>query len=99
MPNRISVFVEEPDALLNAGMYGTGAIVRLQSGTAEAGPFANESTAALVAGQRAYTLYDADGVASTWYRTRYENAGGTVTSDWSAVFQVGGEAAGYLCSL
>jgi hypothetical protein len=99
MPNLIRVFVEDSDALLNVGMYDAGAIVRLQSCATETGAYVNEATAALVTLTRSYTLYDADGLSSTWYRTRYENAGGTVTSDWSPVFQVGAEEAGYLCSL
>lgn len=99
MPNLIRVYVEDPDALLNAGMYGAGAIVRLQSCATETGVYVNESSAALVTAVRSYVMYDADGLSTTWYRTRYENSGGTVTSDWSPVFQVGGEEAGYLCSL
>jgi len=99
MPNIVKVFVEDADALLNAGMYDAGAIVRLQSCATEAGVYVNEATAALVSGTKVYTLYDADGAVSTWYRTRYENAGGTITSAWSDVFQVGDEDAGYLCSL
>jgi hypothetical protein len=91
--------VENADELLNVGMYDAGAIVRLQSCATETGTYANETTAALVSGTKAYTLFDADGTSSTWYRTRYENSGGTVTSDWSSVFQVGGEEAGYLCSI
>lgn len=99
MPNLVRVYVDGVDDLLNAGMYDAGAIVRLQSCATEAGVYANESTASLVSGTASYTLYDADGASTTWYRTRYENVGGTVTSDWSAVFQVGAETAGYLCSL
>lgn len=99
MPNLIRAYVEEVDELLNASMYDAGAIIRLQSSATEAGVYGNEATAPLVTGVTAYTLYDADGTSTTWYRTRYENAGGTITSDWSAVFQVGGEEAGYLCSL
>lgn len=97
--NVVRVTVENPDELLNAAAYGAGAIVRLQSGATETGAFANESTAPIVAGTRSYTLYDTDGATSTWYRTRYENAGGTITSDWSAAFQAGSEEAGGLCSL
>lgn len=93
------VYVESADDLLNAGMYDAGAIIRLQSCATETGVYVNEATAALVSGTKAYTVYDADGTSTTWYRTRYENSGGTVTSDWSPVFQVGGEEAGYLCSL
>jgi Phage gp6-like head-tail connector protein len=99
MPNRIQVFVDEADALLNAGMYDAGAIVRLHFCATETGAYANVGTAPLVTGTKVYTLYDSDGTGSTWYKTRFENAGGSITSDWSAVFQVGGEEAGYLCSL
>ena len=99
MPNLVKVYVENADDLLNAGMYDAGAIIRLQSCATETGVYVNEATAALVSGTKAYTVYDADGTSTTWYRTRYENAGGTITSDWSPVFQVGGEEAGYLCSL
>lgn len=86
MANSISVTVEDPDELLNAGMYGAGAIIRLQSGAAEAGPFANEATAAIVSGTETYTIFDSDGTSTTWYRSRYENAGGTSVSDWSDPF-------------
>ncbi len=86
MANVVRVFVENPDDLLNAGMYGPGAVIQLQSGATEAGPFTDESTVALVAGQLSYTLYDSDGTASTWYRTRYENATETNVSDWSVAF-------------
>lgn len=99
MPNLLKLTAEEPDALLNASMYGAGAIIRVQSATSEAGAYANETTVAIVSGTRAYTAYDTDGTTTTWYRTRYENAGGTVVSEWSAAFQVGGEEPGYICSL
>ena len=99
MPNSITVYVEDASELLNAGMYDAGAIIRLQSCATETGVYADEATTALVAGTRSYVLYDVNGLSSTWYRTRYENVGGTVTSDWSALFQVGGEEGGYLCSL
>lgn len=98
MANVIPITVENPDELLNAGAYGALAIVRLQSGAAEGGPFTNEATATILAATRSYTLYDQDGTSSTWYRTRYENAGGTVVSDWSAAFQAGDETGGLICS-
>jgi len=106
MANVIALFVEEPDQLLNAGAYGTGALMRLQSCATEAGAYVDISgtgstpTIALVAATRAYTAYDPAGAVTTWYRTRYENAGGTRLSDWSAVFQVTAEEQGaYLCAL
>jgi hypothetical protein len=54
---------------------------------------------ALVSGTTAYTVYHQTGASSDWYKTRYENAGASIVSDWSAPFQAGGEEAGYLCSL
>ena len=99
MPNRIQCFVDEADALLNTGMYDAGALVRLHSSATETGVYTNVGSAALVTGTRVYTIYDSTGTSSTWYKTRFENAGGSILSDWSAVFQVGGEEAGYLCSL
>lgn len=97
--NVVRVTVENADELLNAAAYGAGAIVRLQSSATETGAYANEATASLVSGTRIYTLFDTDGANATWYRTRYENAGGTLTSDWSDVFQAGTEEAGGICSL
>lgn len=99
MPIPVTVYVEDASALLNAGMYDTGAVVRVHWCATESGAYASVGTAALVAGTKAYTIYHATGTSSTWYKTRYENSGGTITSDWSPAFQVGGEEAGYLCSL
>lgn len=105
MPNILKVTVENAGELLNAGAYDTGAKIRLQTSATETGVFADVSgtgstpTIALADGTRIYTGYDPNGTSSSWYRTRYENAGGTRTSDWSAVFQVGDETAGLLCSL
>jgi len=89
MANVIRVAVDNPDELLNPGAYGAGAVVRLQSAATSTGLFASVTTAPIVSGTTSYTLYDQAGATSTWYRTRYENAGGTVLSDFSALFQVG----------
>lgn len=105
MPNIIRIPVDNPAELLNAGAYGAGALIRIQSGAAQAGPFANLTgtgstpTIALVAGTYSYTGYDPAGTSATWYQTRYENSGGTLLSDWQAAFQVGTSTAGFLCSL
>ena len=94
MANTIDLFVEEPDRLLNAGAYGTGALMRVQFCATETGTYADIAgtgstpTVALVAGDRAYVAYDPAGTVGIWYRTRYENAGGTRLSDWSTPFQV-----------
>ena len=99
MPNVIRVHVDGVDDLLNAGMYGAGAIVRVHTAATETGVFANVGTAALVSGTQTYTIYHTTGIASDWYRTRYENVGGTTLSDWSEAFQAGAEEAGGICSL
>jgi hypothetical protein len=94
--NAITIAVENPDVLLNVGMYGAGAIIRLQSGAVEAGPFADEATVAIVSGDTSYTLFDMDGTSSTWYRSRYENAGGTSVSDWTEPFPAAPETYYYV---
>lgn len=88
MPNILTLTALNPDQLLNVGAYGAGAVIQVQSGAAQVGPFADETpTVPLVAGTTSYTHYDTDGTTATWYRTRYENAGGTTTSEWSTAFQ------------
>lgn len=105
MPNLVRCLVENPDEILNAGLYGSGAIIRVQTGATETGSFADVSgtgstpTLPVVTLVRSYVGYDPNGITSSWYRTRYENAGATRLSDWSAAFQVGDETAGLLCSL
>ena len=91
----LRISVDNPSELLNAGAYGAGAVMRVQSSATEAGVYADISgtgstpTVALVATTRAYTGYDPAGTTTTWYRTRYENAGGTILGDWSDSFQTG----------
>lgn len=105
MPNVLKITVEAADEILNAGAYGAGALIRLQTAATQAGAFADVSgtgstpTLPIVAGTRSYTGYDPIGVTSSWYRTRYENAGGTRLSDWTTPFQAGGADAGLICSL
>lgn len=97
MPNFIAIDTggQSPDQILNAGAYGTGAVFRLQSSATSGGTYADVSgtgstpTIAIVTDIRSYTGYDPNGSSTTWYRTRFENTGGTIVSDWSTVFQVG----------
>lgn len=76
--------------LLNAGMYGAAAVIRTQSSTTETGTFVDISgtgstpTITILAGTETYDAYDPNGTSSTWYRSRFENVGGTRLSDWSA---------------
>jgi hypothetical protein len=102
MANILQIPVDNPDELLNAGAYGAGAVIRVQSATTEAGVFADVSgtgstpTISIVSGTGSYAGYDPSGTSTTWYRTRYENVGATRTSDWSVAFQV--ESASYVTS-
>lgn len=99
MPNTLKLYAEDPDGILNANNYDAGAVIQLQSCATEAGVYADLATVAIVAATRSYTYYHSAGTSTTWYRTRFENAGGSIVSDWSDVFQAGGEEGGYLCSL
>ncbi len=105
MPNIIALTVESPDDILNAGAYGAGALIRLQTATTEAGAYADVTgtgstpTTVVVTGTRAYTGFDPNGTVSSWYRTRFENVGATRLSDYSAAFQVAPEGSGLICSL
>lgn len=105
MPNTLRIVVENPDDLLDSGLYGSGALVRVQTSATEAGAFADISgtgsdpTVLIVANTRSYIANDPNGIASSWYRTRYENAGASRVSDWTPAFQTGDETGGLLCSL
>jgi hypothetical protein len=104
MANILHLQVDNPDEILNSGAYGAGALLQIQSATAEAGPFADLSgtgstpTIPIVSGTKAYTGYDPAGTTATWYRTRYKSADALRLSDWSAAFLVGA-AEGFLVSL
>lgn len=89
MANVIRVRVENPDDLLNTGMYGAGALIRLQSSATETGAYTDVTTAAIVSATNIYAIYDSAGGSTTWYKTRYESASGALTSDYSAAFQAG----------
>jgi hypothetical protein len=93
--NVLKITVDNPAEVLNTGAYGAGAVLRVQSAAAEAGPFTDVSgsgstpTIPIVLGDTVYTGYDPNGTTDAWYRTRYENAGATRASDWSDAFQLG----------
>jgi hypothetical protein len=91
--NLIRINVDEAENLRRTDLYGTGAIVRLESSATEAGTYASVGTATLQDDVDQYLIGDPAGTEATWYRTRYENAGGTVVSAYSDPFQVGGPAA------
>ncbi len=101
MPNILTITVDDSANLLNAGAYGAGAVIRVQTSATEAGVYGDLSgtgstpTIAIVSGTSSYTGYDPSGTATSWYRTRYENSGATRVSDWTTAFQAGGSSAGY----
>lgn len=74
--------------LLTSDAYGTGAKLRLESATTETGSYTELSTTTIVTGTQGYEFWDATGTATTWYRWRVSNTGGTVFSPYSAAFQV-----------
>jgi hypothetical protein len=90
MPNTLTLYSEDPVDILATGNYGAGALLKVQWCATQLGAYADLVTVPLVAGTRAYTAYDQAGTATTWYRTRYENVGGSLVSAWSEAFQVEG---------
>lgn len=95
MSTLVPITVADPDAVLVA--YGVGALVRVQSSPTETGAYADVTgagsnagaTLAVAHGITAYTLYDPDGSATTWYRSRYEDALGVAPGAWSDPFPPG----------
>jgi hypothetical protein len=93
MANKITVnlpvFVTSTD-LLNAGMYGTDARLRIQTAATKGGSFADLTgtgstpTVTITAGAESYTAYDPAGAVTAWYRARIESLDATRLSEWSA---------------
>ncbi len=80
--------VSNPDELLGSGVLGAGAKIRVErSATGGGVGFTEIATTNLVTITYAYTVYDATGSTTSWYRARYSNAGGTVFTDYSAEFR------------
>lgn len=82
--------IDNAAELLNAGMYGAGAVIEIQSATTEAGAYSALSgtgstpTIALVSGTRLYTGYDPAGTSTTWYRARFRSSDSVRFSvDWT----------------
>ncbi len=105
MPTSLVLSVENPDEILSTGLFGAGALMRLQTSATEAGTYVDVAgtgstpTTTVLAATRSYTGYDPSGTVSSWYRTRYENLAATRLSDWSAAFQTGDETGGLICSV
>lgn len=87
MAIKIVVNLTEPAADLITG-YGAGAKLVLERDTTSS--FLAPSTVSqppLVSGTEQYEIWDANGSAASWYRSRITNSGGTSFSDWSDAFQ------------
>jgi len=79
--------VATPAALLVT--YGAGAVLRIERGTLQAGPYTEIDTMALLAGTTTYIYWDSTGTTTAWYRVRYSDSGGTSFSAYDAAFQLG----------
>ena len=91
MPIQVSVRLRGTTADDVISGYGASPVVQLQRDTTSAFAAPTDvTTIAVILGTERYEYWDASGTDASWYRTRYENAGGTVTSDWSTGFQGGG---------
>lgn len=66
--------------------YGSGALLRWESGTTSGGPFTERGTTVLDPAITSYAFDDPS--MSLWYRTRFSNAGGTSFSAYSAATAV-----------
>lgn len=101
----LELTVDDPDTVLNAGEFGAGALMRLQWSATQGGAYVDVTgtgstpTIPIVTGQRLYPGYDLNGTASTWYRTQFENAGGTILSGYFAPFQPSDSSSGTYASL
>lgn len=85
----ITIQVDDPAALLESDAYGTGALVRLERATSQAGSYAEITggTETIVATTTFHRIWDASGTTSHWYRSRYTNLAGTISSEYSDPFQ------------
>lgn len=70
-----------PDDVLRD--FGAGALTRIERAPSEAGVYAEVATKAVVAATFSYEVWDADGGAASWYRTRTSTAAPTLTAHYS----------------
>ncbi|MHB8459114.1 MAG: hypothetical protein ACYDAK_05320 [Candidatus Limnocylindrales bacterium] len=83
---RVDVWLPDPASVLSAGAFGAGALIRLESGPAETGPFAEITTIAVVGTTVEYTFWDTAGDNTTWYRWRVSKSDATLPSPYSDPF-------------
>jgi hypothetical protein len=80
----LEIEVTNAAELLDTEAYGSGALLRWESSPAPLTAYTEGGTEALVSGTTLYDVWDAAGIATTWYRTRVSNAAGTTFSAYSA---------------
>ncbi len=79
---RVDVWLPDPASVLAAGAFGAGALIRLESGPAETGPFVEITTIAVVNTTVEYTFWDTAGDNTTWYRWRVSKYDATLPSPY-----------------
>jgi hypothetical protein len=89
LATELTINVDNAADLLDTNLYGPGAVLRWERGDAVGGPFVEQGTVALEAGQDQYEIGDPTGTTSHFYRTRYSNSANNRLSDYSAVFRAG----------
>ena len=80
----VSACLPDPVSVLDAGAFGAGALIRIESAATIAGVYAEITTLPIVATQVQYQYWDPAGTATTWYRWRVSDAGNAIDSDYSA---------------
>jgi hypothetical protein len=83
--NILTLSVPNPTEILVG--FGTGALILIESGPSDTGPFTQIASLNVVAGVNVYPYYDAAAPSTTWYRTRFSNATQTNYSDYSSAVQ------------
>lgn len=89
MALKLILNIEGVNDALGTAAYGTAAAAIVERGTAQTGSYSAFATAALVAGQSQYEIWDtsAQATTSSWYRYRIGNGAGTLFSDYSDPFR------------
>jgi hypothetical protein len=79
--------ITNPAELLDPQAYDAGALLRWESSATVDGVYVEGGTVALVADQFLYDVWDPAGSASTWYRTRVSDVGGSLFSEYTTPWQ------------
>jgi len=83
----LRITVPNPDDILAGD--GACALIRIERSATEAGPYVEIDTELVVAATFLYEVWDPDGSATSWYRTRYSNAANTEQSEYGDAFSPG----------